>query len=906
MSLRSFRQVAILGLLLAVVTPTANAQHSSNSIRQQQQNCYRLLQADNYDQALTCYHDVTQRFRQINDTRGEALSLLNIGFIYGHLGNDIDALEPLERAVQLANINNEIDWEIKALNNLGGSYASLDRHNEAISSLNRAVELAAESGDLDDLSYSLNTLGFAFTQANRNEDAVSVLNRSVSIARQHQDADAEMRALWNLGSAYSNLGQKTEAINLLEESLQIAEKLGDIESQGFVLQRLGGVYSDLGNYPKALEINQRNLQLARANGNPNKIGLGLLSVASTYFRLGSLDQAQQVLEESLPLMRRTGNRSGEASVLMLFGLIAANLDEVDRANQFYNQSYAIAQSINDQALMSLILSNRTLLQTPQEAIANLRQALEYARAINDPSKEGWALMQLGYYYNQQEDYEKAIQHYGQAAAIFKRIGEKRAEASAYGGMGFTYRDMDRLADSEKVLYDAISIQDTLRGGLTDQDKISLFDTQGNAYETLQDVLIRRNKKAAALEVAERSRARAFVDLLSQRLSPEQIESTVTEPLSASQMQDVARTHKATLVEYSLIYDEQLLLIWVVTADDIKFEKVYLNNKSTFISDLIKSSRQVLGNRSRGGLVPIAPDNQAIEADNLDKLHNLLIEPIERYLPSDETEKVIFIPQGQLSLVPFPALKESNGKYLIENHTISTAPAIQILDLTYRKRLSRGNRSPISGDDVLVVGNPNTPEVTLTDNGTPQKLAALPGAETEAIEIASRFGTKPYIGAEATEVAVKQIISDMRLVHLATHGLLEFGQTVDSQEIPGAITLTPSEDEDCLLTSSELREMELVADLVVLSACDTGQGEIRGDGVIGLSRSLISAGVPSVIVSLWAVPDAPTAELMQEFYNQMDKTGNNKAQALRQAMLETLKNYPDPKDWAAFTLIGESE
>ncbi|MFN9818576.1 MAG: CHAT domain-containing protein, partial [Pseudanabaena sp.] len=94
------------------------------------------------------------------------------------------------------------------------------------------------------------------------------------------------------------------------------------------------------------------------------------------------------------------------------------------------------------------------------------------------------------------------------------------------------------------------------------------------------------------------------------------------------------------------------------------------------------------------------------------------------------------------------------------------------------------------------------------------------------------------------------------------------------------------------------------ELVVLSACNTGRGKITGDGVIGLSRSLISAGVPSIIVSLWSVPDAPTAELMSDFYTLLEQNPD-KAQALRQAMLKTMKTHPDPRDWAAFTLIGES-
>lgn len=115
---------------------------------------------------------------------------------------------------------------------------------------------------------------------------------------------------------------------------------------------------------------------------------------------------------------------------------------------------------------------------------------------------------------------------------------------------------------------------------------------------------------------------------------------------------------------------------------------------------------------------------------------------------------------------------------------------------------------------------------------------------------------------------------------------------------------PSGDDDGLLTAGEILELKLNAELAVLSACNTGQGRVTGDGVVGLSRSLISAGVASVIVSLWSVPDAPTASLMREFYENVGH-GLDKAQALRQAMLSTWKEHSHPLDWAAFTLVGES-
>ena len=205
-------------------------------------------------------------------------------------------------------------------------------------------------------------------------------------------------------------------------------------------------------------------------------------------------------------------------------------------------------------------------------------------------------------------------------------------------------------------------------------------------------------------------------------------------------------------------------------------------------------------------------------------------------------------------------------------------------------------------DLLVVGNPTMPRVSFAGE-PPQQLPALAGAEKEANAIAPLLQTQPLLGGQAKKATVMQRMEQARMIHLATHGILD-----DRQGLESAIALAPDgtgELNDGLLTAAEIAQMKLHAELVVLSACDTAQGRITGDGVIGLSRAVITAGVPSVLVSLWSVPDAPTAELMTEFYQQLQHT-DNKAQALRQAMLATKAKHPSPRDWAGFTLIGEAQ
>ena len=247
--------------------------------------------------------------------------------------------------------------------------------------------------------------------------------------------------------------------------------------------------------------------------------------------------------------------------------------------------------------------------------------------------------------------------------------------------------------------------------------------------------------------------------------------------------------------------------------------------------------------------------------------------------------MILIPQSSLFLVPFPALQNSEGEYLIEQYTLQIAPSIQTLAI----RKPEQSHITTAKSQALIVGNPEP---------MPEPLSQLTGAEAEAKAIANILQTTPIIGQAATETAVIAKMKGAKLIHLATHGLFD-----EHQGLQSSLAFSTSDNSDGFLTAKEILDLNLQAELVVLSACNTGRGTITGDGVVGLSRSFLLAGAENTLVSLWYVPDLATSALMTNFYHQL-QYNLPEPQALRQAILSTMQEYPSPRDWAAFMLVGQ--
>jgi CHAT domain-containing protein/predicted negative regulator of RcsB-dependent stress response len=811
-------------------------------------------------------------------------------------------VEVSSRLVAQGKTQEQLKEEARTLNAQGLQLLHQAKYQEALDSFQQALVIFRNTGDKPFEGLTLHNMGGVYKNQGKYIEALEVLQQALVIFRNYPDKNFEALTLNGIGTCYEDIGEYQNALSNYQQALNIFERTKLADGKATSLNNIGEVYRRMGNYQKALENYQQSLTLLQQLGNKTHEARTLANIGSLHSNIGQYQQSLEFYQKALGIQKNINDKAGEARTYTSIGEVYSKRGEKQAALDNLQKGLSIAQQIGDKSIEGYTLYSIGLLyynfQEYQKGLNHYQNALVIAQQIGDKENESRILNGIGGIYSRQGQHKKALEHHQKALLIAQQIGHKYGEGIDLNNIGAIYISQGKYFKAEKPLLDAIKIWELLRTTLKDEQKISIFEEQALTYGNLQLALISQNKIEQALEISERGRARAFVDLLTSKSTKSQ-ESINTIP-SIAQIKKIAQQQKATLIEYSVINDSELY-IWVVKpTGEIAFKQVDLKSLKTPLKKLVETSRRSIGViKQRGARVENLPlPSPETQKKRLQQLHELLITPIANHLPKNPSDRVIFIPHESLFLVPFPALKDANNKYLIEKHTILTAPAIQVLDYT-RKNAETLNIASLQPRDTLLVGNPIMPITGIP----PVQQRPLPGTEKEANKIAPILNTQPLIGKQATKSTVLQKISTAKIIHLATHGLLYgFGE-----RIPGAIALAPDTPgvNEGLLKTTEIINLNLKANLVVLSACDTGGGEITGDGVVGLSRSLLTAGAESVIVSLWAVDDSSTSDLMVEFYRQLQQNPD-KAKALRQAMLSTMKKHPHPIHWAAFTLIGNAE
>jgi CHAT domain-containing protein len=448
---------------------------------------------------------------------------------------------------------------------------------------------------------------------------------------------------------------------------------------------------------------------------------------------------------------------------------------------------------------------------------------------------------------------------------------------------------------------------------TEASKIGFVGNKQKAYQQAISALFSDGRHAEAFEYVERSKARALVDMLASKNdfavktgNERVIHDLLARNTSAesellvqgasadkSGMRSIVIRNKEKLIDQS----PELASLVSVTSITLPDIQSIIPKEETLIEYYYADADLFAFILSTGGLkvARLKSDNLARDIQQLRKaleqpsssdfieqsqrLYEKLIKPLENDLAN---RNLIIVPHGALHYLPFNALHDGKG-YLIERYSIRILPSASVI--TFLRTKKSAQRA-----DILVFGNP--------DLGDPR--FDLVYAQNEALAVAKTLPqSKVFLRSKATETAFKKYAGGFKYIHFATHG-----QFNPDAPLKSALWLSRDTENDGMLTVDKLYSVKLDADLVTLSACETGLGKIaNGDDIVGLTRGFLYAGSSSIVASLWKVDDLATSQLMTRFYTELGKT--NKRDSLRKAQLETKKKYAHPYYWAAFQLTGSA-
>ncbi|XP_066015028.1 tetratricopeptide repeat protein 28-like [Pocillopora verrucosa] len=448
-------------------------------------------------------------------------------------------------------------------------------------------------------------------------------------------------------------------------------------------------------------------------------------------------------------------------------------------------------------------------------------------------------------------------------------------------------------------------------------EISLLEEHGTfPYKLLTCLLCNTGKFRDALYVEELGRARVLAEFMADKYSAQSHISA--DPRSWFGIENIARRESNCVFLY-ISYQDRQILLWVLKAnghifflktDEVKIDTL-IAEQVCEVEGVFKKSAKCFGvlpaanceDRSLDDNVTTSrhEESQANlrgdETKDTGRSHHLCYEWIVAPVADLLTEpEIIIVPDRFSYRVPFAALRdETAGKYLSEKYRIRIVPSLTTLRLMQECPADYHSQT-----GAVVVGDPTVGEVYY--NGRLTDITPLFCASKEAEMVGQLLGVQPLLGSRATKQAVLQAIPSVSLIHLAAHGNAERGEIALS---PQRTSNSTPQEEDYLLSMSDIEGVQVRAKLVVLSCCHSGRGLIKKEGVIGIARAFLASGARSVLVASWAIEDKATAELMKHFYKHLVR-GESASESLHQSVQWLRSNgFSKPSQWAPFVLMGDN-
>ena len=842
---------------------------------------------------------------------------------------------------------------------IGNLYRSVQQWNAALLNLDKAIALYLEinmkretiQGLMDTQALPISPTDFIVRNERIRQLAIEIGDRGI-----------ETGSLMQIGRGYWELGNYPKAVESTRGAIAIAVETNDLGRVAGANANLGVILTEQGNLAAALESLQTSVEIESSRSGGKVSADTILNIGNVYMGLGSYDLAIATYQKALTEFEKMKAPVGIAYATSNIGSAYLDAGDLDKALDYFLLAQPMKAKLMEEDPTSYYNLSEVYRRKSRfaEAAEYAAKAIEMTRRSGDSAGLTKALTvasDIGY---DSKGYAKALEYALEAVAIAEKNDNRPGLWSARLSAANAYLGLGRRPDARKSLAQAIGTLEDLRNELTgdETEHGRFFDRASAPYRMLIGMNVDEANALSALQGAEKIKARTLLDVLASGKAEINKSLTAQERRAETSLRDEMASLnlqigdeedetklpklKSELEAKRLEYEDFKTRLYGAHPElraqraelgEMRIEDIapLLSGRSAaaeFVVDDEETYLLVIRKDAGGRLIvksstiPLGRDRLAAKVENLrskiargaldfqtasQELYDSLLRPADKDLGA--ATDLIIVPDGPLWELPFQALMDGGGKYLIDKMAISYAPSLTAL--REMSSQAKGKKRDVGGTELLAVGNPVVgPETSERVKRVfmDEKLEPLPEAERLVNELGRMYGpsrSKVFTGAAAKEDVAKSEAPKYRIVQFATHGILNNVSPMYSH-----LLLAHGEKgfEDGLLEAWELKDLNLNADMVILSACETARGKVsRGEGMIGMTWAAFIAGAPTTVASQWKVESRSTTELMLEFHRQLLKGKVSKAEAMRQAALKLKRTheFSHPSYWAGFVVVGDA-
>ncbi|HUV14024.1 MAG TPA: CHAT domain-containing protein [Acidobacteriota bacterium] len=856
---------------------TGRMQYSMGKIQQGQEHL---------NQALALW-------RALGDHREQAETLLFLGFSFADLSEASEAESAYTEALRLRRSVGDRLGEAATLRALGHIYSNLGEKQNALNHYDEAGQLFELFGNRRESAKLLNGMGQIYLDLGRTETALEYFNRALSLFRELGVPQAEGITLVEVARCNYLLGRNDKALELYHRALAALTVSADQRTQASVLSGIGRIYESFGDIDQAFEYYERALAVNTAVRDPRETAYDLNDLGLIHFKQRKLLQAVDCFEQALLLNRQVGDQYGESLTLFHLAQVERERQNLAKATARIEDSLRLAESL-------------------RAGIAGHELRSSYSASVHD---------RYEYYVELLMTLQRKDPSGGYSALAFQASERARARSL-----------LDSLAEA------GVEIRRGIDPALLERERA--LKRKLNAEAQRQEgipVDAEAERRAVSQEIGRLALAYEQLQALIRSRSPEYAGLTQPRPLSLSQVQENLLDEDTILLEYAL--GEERSYLWAVSKGGFECHELpqrsQIREQALRLHELLtaRQPRPAETVRERRLRIRKAESEYWQEASQLSQL---LLGPVASKLSN---KRIVVVGEDAISSLPFAALPEPRGEDvqssvpLIVEHEVVRLPSASVLTFL---RTDEEVRPPaekwvaVFADPVFDSDDPRVKqpsdlhpqsEVSLEPilrslrgqtlsadgaGGTPRLPATLMEAEAILALVPAESSTIATGFMATRSLAMDPALSHYRWIHFATHAVVHH----EHPELSGVILSMVDKEgnlEDGSLRLHDIYNLNLPAELVVLSACDSATGKwVKGEGLVSLVRGFMYAGASRVVASLWKVDDQATKELMVHFYRGMVEENLSAAAALRQAQLALWneQSWRSPFFWGAFVLQGE--